>query len=160
MRIDRLTTKTREALIAAQQLAADRGHPEVYPEHFLVALLAPADGVAAAVLTKAGSDPRAASAEAAQREAAAFGSFNGVTDKPAPIPAGMRAYLLDPKPEMVKASAGIIFANPAALSPERLEMMRNMIARPGNGHARAPRIGRLQSRATGIRSSHAPELPP
>ncbi|MBK8587872.1 MAG: ATP-dependent chaperone ClpB [Sandaracinaceae bacterium] len=66
MRIDRLTTKTREALIAAQQLAADRGHPEVYPEHFLVALLAPADGVAAAVLTKAGSDPKAVSAEAAR----------------------------------------------------------------------------------------------
>jgi ATP-dependent Clp protease ATP-binding subunit ClpB len=64
MRIDRLTTKTREALIAAQQLAADRGHPEVYPEHFLVALLAPADGVAAAVLTKAGSDPKAVSADA------------------------------------------------------------------------------------------------
>ena len=67
-------------------------------------------------------------------DSAAF-SINGVTDKPAPVPAGMRAYLLDPKPEMVKASASIIFANPAALPPERLEMMRNMIARPGNGPA-------------------------
>ena len=39
MRLDRLTTKTREALVAAQQNAADRGNPEVYPEHLLLDLL-------------------------------------------------------------------------------------------------------------------------
>jgi len=36
MRLDRLTTKTREALVAAQQNAADRGNPEVYPEHLML----------------------------------------------------------------------------------------------------------------------------
>lgn len=67
-------------------------------------------------------------------DSAAF-SINGVTEKPAPVPESMRAYLLDPKPEQVKGSAGLIFANLAALPPERLEMMRDMIARPDNGPA-------------------------
>lgn len=67
-------------------------------------------------------------------DSAAF-SINGVTDRPAPVPPGMRAYLLDPKPAMVKGSAAIIFSNTSALTPERLDMMRDMIARPGNGPA-------------------------
>jgi len=56
MRLDRLTTKTREALVAAQQNAADRGNPEVYPEHLLLELLAQAGGLAPAILEKAGAD--------------------------------------------------------------------------------------------------------
>jgi ATP-dependent Clp protease ATP-binding subunit ClpB len=56
MRLDRLTTKTREALVAAQQNAADRSNPEVYPEHLLLELLAQSDGLAPAILKKAGAD--------------------------------------------------------------------------------------------------------
>ena len=56
MRLDRLTTKTREALVAAQQNAADRGNPEVYPEHLLLDLLAQAGGLAPAIMEKAGAD--------------------------------------------------------------------------------------------------------
>ena len=56
MRLDRLTTKTREALVAAQQNAADRGNQEVYPEHLLLDLLAQAGGLAPAILEKAGAD--------------------------------------------------------------------------------------------------------
>ncbi len=56
MRLDRLTTKTREALVAAQQNAADRGNPEVYPEHLMLELLAQAEGLAPAILEKAGAD--------------------------------------------------------------------------------------------------------
>ena len=56
MRLDRLTTKTREALVTAQQNAADRGNPEVYPEHLLLDLLAQAGGLAPAILEKAGAD--------------------------------------------------------------------------------------------------------
>lgn len=67
-------------------------------------------------------------------DSAAF-SINGVTDRPAPVPPGMAAYLLDPKPEMVRASAGLIFANLAALPPNRLATMQDMIARNGNGPA-------------------------
>ncbi|MFW6051071.1 MAG: Clp protease N-terminal domain-containing protein, partial [Myxococcota bacterium] len=57
MRIDRLTTKTREALMAAQGQAAEQGHPELYPEHFLIALLEQPEGVAAPIVQKAGGDP-------------------------------------------------------------------------------------------------------
>jgi ATP-dependent Clp protease ATP-binding subunit ClpB len=56
MRIDRLTTKTRDALMAAQTAAAERGHPELYPEHLLGALLEQPEGVAAAIVEKAGAD--------------------------------------------------------------------------------------------------------
>jgi ATP-dependent Clp protease ATP-binding subunit ClpB len=59
MRLDRLTTKTREGFAAAQQLANEMGNPELYPEHVLLALLAQDGGVAAPVLAKAGADPRA-----------------------------------------------------------------------------------------------------
>ena len=58
MRLDRLTTKTRQALLAASQHAAERGHPEVHPEHMLIALIADKDGLSAAILAKAGADPR------------------------------------------------------------------------------------------------------
>src|ERR1700712_2341290 len=54
MRLDRLTNKTREALQAAQNSAAQRGNPELMPEHMLLALLDQSDGVAPAVLAKAG----------------------------------------------------------------------------------------------------------
>jgi ATP-dependent Clp protease ATP-binding subunit ClpB len=56
MRLDRLTNKTREALQAAQNDATARGNPELLTEHFLVALLEQADGVAPALLSKAGVD--------------------------------------------------------------------------------------------------------
>ncbi|MCZ6805552.1 MAG: ATP-dependent chaperone ClpB [Deltaproteobacteria bacterium] len=56
MRLDRLTTKTREALVAAQQNASNRGNPEVYPEHLMLELLAQADGLAPAILEKADAD--------------------------------------------------------------------------------------------------------
>ncbi len=58
MRLDRLTTKTREALMAAHQDAMENGHPELYPEHLLVALLAQEGSVAGAILKKAGVDPK------------------------------------------------------------------------------------------------------
>jgi ATP-dependent Clp protease ATP-binding subunit ClpB len=58
MRLDRLTTKTREALLAAQQQANERGNPELYPEQILASLLAQSDSVAAAVTKKLGADPR------------------------------------------------------------------------------------------------------
>jgi hypothetical protein len=38
MRLDRLTTKAREAVMAASQIAAEMGNPELYPEQLLAAL--------------------------------------------------------------------------------------------------------------------------
>jgi len=59
MRTDRLTTKTREALAAAQQIAAEMGNPELYPEHALLALLLQDGGVAGPVIQKTGANVRA-----------------------------------------------------------------------------------------------------
>ncbi len=56
MRLDRLTNKTREALLEAQQGAAKNGHPETHPGHFLLALIAQKGGLVPAILKKAGGD--------------------------------------------------------------------------------------------------------
>src|SRR5438105_3390572 len=57
MRLDKLTIKTREALVAAQELASRRGHSEVIPEHVLHALVAQEGGVVAPLVRKVGADP-------------------------------------------------------------------------------------------------------
>ena len=57
------TTRTQEALQAAQQLAQAGGHPELLPQHLAVALLAEPTGVTAALLGKLGVEPKALSAE-------------------------------------------------------------------------------------------------
>lgn len=62
-------------------------------------------------------------------------SINGVTERPVPVPPAMRAYLSAPGPQAVAFSAAQIFAHPERLTPQRLELMRAMIARPGNGPA-------------------------
>jgi ATP-dependent Clp protease ATP-binding subunit ClpB len=56
MRLDRLTTKTREALQSAQTAAISRGNPELLPEHFLLALLDSDGGVVRPIFEKAGVD--------------------------------------------------------------------------------------------------------
>jgi ATP-dependent Clp protease ATP-binding subunit ClpB len=56
MRLDKFTIKAQEALGAARELADQRSHQEVTPEHLLSALLAQDDGVAGAVLRKLGAD--------------------------------------------------------------------------------------------------------
>jgi ATP-dependent Clp protease ATP-binding subunit ClpB len=56
MRMDRLTTKSREAIAEAQSLAARRGNPEIIPEHVLMVLLGQEGGVARPMLQKAGAD--------------------------------------------------------------------------------------------------------
>lgn len=62
-------------------------------------------------------------------------SINGVTEQPVPVPPAMRAYLSDPSPQAVAFSAAQVFAHPERLTPQRLELMRAMIARRGNGPA-------------------------
>ncbi len=58
MQTDRLTVKCQEALQVAASKAAEHRNPEVEPEHLLLALLEPADGVAASLLEVIGV-PRA-----------------------------------------------------------------------------------------------------
>jgi ATP-dependent Clp protease ATP-binding subunit ClpB len=57
MRLDKLTIKAREAVQAAHELAASRGHQELTPEHLLSALLDQSEGVTGALLRKLGVDP-------------------------------------------------------------------------------------------------------
>ncbi|MEZ5656379.1 MAG: alpha/beta fold hydrolase [Sphingobium sp.] len=92
-------------------------------------------------------------------DSAAF-SINAVTEKPAPVPQIMRAYLLDPKPDQVKGSAGLIFADLATVPPKRLEVMRDMIARPGNGRALIAHLEQftLPAPEHGLASISAPTL--
>jgi ATP-dependent Clp protease ATP-binding subunit ClpB len=61
MRIEKLTIKAQEALAAARDLADQRNHQEVTPEHLLFALLEQDQGVAGALLRKLGADPEAVS---------------------------------------------------------------------------------------------------
>jgi ATP-dependent Clp protease ATP-binding subunit ClpB len=78
MRPERFTTKTQEALQAAQSAAAERGHPELTNEQFLLALLDQPEGIVRPVLEKAGvSTPglsQALEAELSRRPRVAGGS--------------------------------------------------------------------------------------
>ncbi len=56
MRIDKFTVKTREALVAGQELAAQHGQPELLPEHLLLSLLAQDGGLVPALVKKVGAD--------------------------------------------------------------------------------------------------------
>jgi ATP-dependent Clp protease ATP-binding subunit ClpB len=64
MNLNQYTEKAREAVIASQQLAERSGHPEITPEHLLLALLQQRDGVVPAVLAKMNVDLGAAAAAA------------------------------------------------------------------------------------------------
>ncbi|HYO94339.1 MAG TPA: ATP-dependent chaperone ClpB [Polyangiaceae bacterium] len=55
MRMDRLTTKSQEALRAAVDAATRRGNPEVIPEHLLTAILQQDGGVGTPLLERAGA---------------------------------------------------------------------------------------------------------
>jgi ATP-dependent Clp protease ATP-binding subunit ClpB len=59
MRLEKFTVKAQEALASARELAGERNHQEVTPEHVLQALLQQEQGVATALLRKLGVDPEA-----------------------------------------------------------------------------------------------------
>jgi ATP-dependent Clp protease ATP-binding subunit ClpB len=59
MRLDRLTSKSQEALRAGMELASRRGHPELIPEHLLVAVLEQEGGIGRALVERAGAVPAA-----------------------------------------------------------------------------------------------------
>lgn len=61
--------------------------------------------------------------------------LNGAGDAPAEIPAAMKAYLLAAPEAGVRASAGFIYADDTKITDSRIETMRDMIRRKGNGTA-------------------------
>src|SRR5439155_8982047 len=66
MRLDKLTIKTREALVAAQDLAAKTGQPEMLPEHVFLTLVQQEGGLVSPLLKKVGADPQRIQAEVTQ----------------------------------------------------------------------------------------------
>ncbi len=64
MDLNKYTQKAQEAVIAAQQLATDLSHPQIEPEHLLVALAEQRDGIVPEVLRKMAADPAAVAAGA------------------------------------------------------------------------------------------------
>lgn len=61
--------------------------------------------------------------------------LNGAGDEPAEIPAAMKAYLLTAPEAGVRTSAEIIYGDDSKITEERLQVMRDMIRREGNGAA-------------------------
>lgn len=59
MDLNRFTNKSREALAASQEVAANRGHQVVGPKHLLTALLDQEDGLAGRFLEHSGADAAA-----------------------------------------------------------------------------------------------------
>jgi ATP-dependent Clp protease ATP-binding subunit ClpB len=67
MNLNKYTQKAQEAVVAAQELAARLGNPQLEPEHVLSALIEQADGIVPALVSKLGLDPKTtASAVAAE----------------------------------------------------------------------------------------------
>ena len=66
MRFDKFTIKSQELVQKAQALAAERGHQQIEPEHFLAAMISDREGIAVALLRKLGAAPERVAAEAAQ----------------------------------------------------------------------------------------------
>jgi ATP-dependent Clp protease ATP-binding subunit ClpB len=67
MQMDRMTTKSREALSAAMDLALRQGHPELLPSHLMLAILGQKDGVGPALVERAGANTRALEGEFRQQ---------------------------------------------------------------------------------------------
>ena len=63
MQMDRMTTKSREALSAAMDLALRQGHPELLPSHLMLAILGQRDGVGPALFERGGAQLKALEAE-------------------------------------------------------------------------------------------------
>ena len=73
MNINKYTEKAQEAVAAAQQLAEQMNHPQIEPEHLLVALVEQREGIVPELLRKMNGRPggdRRARARAAGEDAA------------------------------------------------------------------------------------------
>ncbi len=56
MRVDKFTLKSQEALETAQNMASQRGNPQVEPEHLLVSLMSDDSGICVEIVKKLGED--------------------------------------------------------------------------------------------------------
>ena len=63
LNLNRYTEKAQQALVQAQELAAEHNHSQIEPEHLLLALLKQADGVVPQILGKLGLPPQSVQRE-------------------------------------------------------------------------------------------------
>src|SRR3954463_8423618 len=63
MNIQKYTEKAQEAVVAAQTLADREGHPEITPEHLLLALVEQQGGIVPEILRKLNADPATVAAD-------------------------------------------------------------------------------------------------
>src|SRR5262245_8230703 len=66
MDLKRYTKKAQEALVAAEGLATEYGHPQLEPIHMLIALMQQPDGVVPDVVARIGARPASLLAELEQ----------------------------------------------------------------------------------------------
>src|SRR4051794_37254839 len=85
----KLTTRSQEAVAAAQRLAVDRGQAALEPLHLLVALLEQSDGIAGPLLKATGADP----ADVRAKAEAAIKRLPSVSGATVPAPAPSRELL-------------------------------------------------------------------
>ena len=78
MRIERFTTRAREAIVEAQELAEREGHPQLEVAHLALVLVDQPDGVVPAVLERMGIGP-ASVAEALRAELAKLPKVEGAS---------------------------------------------------------------------------------
>jgi ATP-dependent Clp protease ATP-binding subunit ClpB len=85
----KLTTRSQEAVTAAQRLAVSRGQAALEPLHLLAALLEQTDGIAGPLLTAVGADP----ADVRAKTDAALRRLPSVSGATVPAPAPSRELL-------------------------------------------------------------------
>src|SRR4051812_38245067 len=85
----KLTTRSQEAITAAQRLAVDRGQASLEPLHLLVSLVEQTDGIAGPLLKAAGADP----AEVRTKAEASIRRMPSVSGATVPAPSPSREFL-------------------------------------------------------------------
>src|SRR5215212_6891454 len=85
----KLTTRSQEAIAAAQRLAVDRGQAALEPLHLLTALLEQSDGIAVPLLKAVGAEP----ADVRAKAEAALKRLPSVTGATVPAPSPSRELL-------------------------------------------------------------------
>src|SRR4051794_27861245 len=85
----KLTTRSQEAIAAAQRLAVGRGQAALEPLHLLLALLEQSDGIAGPLLKAVGADP----ADVRSKAEAAIKRLPSVSGATVPAPSPSREFL-------------------------------------------------------------------
>ncbi len=81
MKLDRFTQKAQQAILDAQQLAQDRGHPAIEPLHLLLALVRQPEGVVPAIVTRIAGKTTLL-LEALEHDLEARPKVSGATEQP------------------------------------------------------------------------------